>query len=70
MLISRRRQVVFAICVFLDFGALGGVGVYMAHASGQSDGEGSPIYGVKVPAGYRDWKLIAVNNLVVPGKLD
>lgn len=42
----------------------------MARASGQSDGEGSPIYGVKVPAGYRDWKLIAVNNLVVPGKLD
>jgi hypothetical protein len=42
----------------------------MAHASGQSDGEASPIYGVKVPAGYRDWKLIAVNNLVVPGKLD
>jgi hypothetical protein len=43
---------------------------YMAHASGQSDGEGSPIYGVKIPAGYRDWKMIAVDNLLVPGKFD
>ena len=24
---------------------------------------GSPIYGVTVPDGYRDWQLIAVNNL-------
>jgi hypothetical protein len=30
----------------------------------------SPIYGVTIPAGYRDWKLIAVNQLVVAGKTD
>jgi Cytochrome P460 len=29
----------------------------------------SPIYGVTIPPGYRDWKLIAVDQLVV-GKLD
>ena len=29
----------------------------------------SPIYGVTIPPGYRDWKLIAVDHLVV-GKLD
>jgi Cytochrome P460 len=29
----------------------------------------SPIYGVTIPTGYRDWKLIAVDLLVV-GKLD
>ena len=29
----------------------------------------SPIYGVTIPPGYRDWKLIAVNQLVV-GKND
>jgi hypothetical protein len=29
----------------------------------------SPIYGVTIPTGYRDWKLIAVDQLVV-GKLD
>jgi hypothetical protein len=34
--------------------------VLKAHASGQNDGEAAPIYGVKIPAGYRDWKMIAV----------
>ena len=29
----------------------------------QSGSEASPIYGVTIPAGYRDWKLIAVNQL-------
>jgi hypothetical protein len=33
---------------------------YMAPASGQADGEAAPIYGVKIPPGYRDWKLISV----------
>jgi hypothetical protein len=36
-------------------------------ASVQADENASPIYGVKIPAGYRDWKLIAVNQLLVPG---
>ncbi len=30
----------------------------------------SPIYGVAIPPGYRDWKLIAVDQLLVPGKAD
>ena len=29
----------------------------------------SPIYGITIPAGYRDWKLISVNHLVT-GKLN
>jgi hypothetical protein len=29
----------------------------------------SPIYGITIPPGYRDWKMIAVDELVV-GKLD
>jgi Cytochrome P460 len=41
---------------------------YMAYASGQSDGDTSPIYGVKIPAGYRDWQLIAVDQLLLAGK--
>ena len=45
-----------------------GIVAYMAHASGQSDGDSSPIYGVKLPAGYRDWQLIAVNQLLFAGK--
>jgi hypothetical protein len=50
--------------------ALAGVVASSAPASGPADGEASPIYGVKIPAGYRDWKLIAVANLRVAGKLD
>src|SRR5271165_6044120 len=40
--------------------ALTGVVVYMAHASGQADGEAAPIFGVKIPPGYRGWTLISV----------
>jgi Cytochrome P460 len=29
-------------------------------ASGHSDGEAAPIFGVTIPPGYRDWKLISV----------
>jgi Cytochrome P460 len=45
-----------------------GVAVRIAHASRHSDGDSSPIYGVKIPAGYRDWQLIAVNQLHFSGK--
>jgi hypothetical protein len=37
-----------------------GVVVSRAPASGQADGEAAPIYGIKLPPGYRDWKLISV----------
>jgi hypothetical protein len=40
--------------------ALTGVVVYMAHASGRSDGEADPVFGITIPPGYRDWKLISV----------
>src|SRR5580700_4890219 len=50
--------------------SMAGIIVHMAHASGQSDADSSPIYGVKIPAGYRDWQLIAVNQLLIPGKAD
>ena len=50
--------------------ALGGVAAYMAPASERGDREAAPIYGVRIPAGYRDWKLIAVNHLLIEGKAD
>jgi Cytochrome P460 len=28
--------------------------------AGDADDQGSPIYGVKIPAGYREWPLVAV----------
>jgi hypothetical protein len=34
--------------------------VYIAHASGHSDGEAAPIFGITIPPRYRDWKLISV----------
>jgi Cytochrome P460 len=56
--------------LLLAVAMLAGNVAYMARAYGQSSGESSPIYGVKIPAGYRDWKVIAVDNLLVPGKFD
>jgi len=46
--------------VLVAVAALAGVVAYMAPASGQADGEAAPIFGVKIPPGYRDWKLISV----------
>src|SRR5262245_19336018 len=40
--------------------ALAGVVASMAPASGQADGEAAPIFGVTIPPGYRDWRLISV----------
>jgi len=40
--------------------ALTVVVVYKAHPTGHADGEAAPIFGVKIPSGYRDWRLISV----------
>src|ERR1700685_4874834 len=40
--------------------AFTGVVVYMAHASGRSAGQADPVFGITIPPGYRDWKLISV----------
>ena len=40
--------------------ALAGVVVYLAYASGPSGGEADPVFGITIPPGYRDWKLISV----------
>jgi hypothetical protein len=33
---------------------------YTAPGSEQTDGDIAPIFGIKIPAGYRDWRLISV----------
>jgi len=43
--------------------AVAGAAAYMESASGQSNGDAAPIYGVKLPEGYRDWRLISVKRL-------
>ena len=54
------RRIIFAL---VAVGALAGAAAYMAPASGQADGEAAPIYGIKIPPGFRDWQLISVNHL-------
>ena len=39
---------------------LAGVVAYMVPASGQADGGAAPIFAVKIPRGYRDWRFISV----------
>jgi hypothetical protein len=60
------RRIVFAL---VGIFALAGVAAYTASAFGEADGEAAPIYGVKIPPGYRDWKVIAVDQLMT-GKVD
>src|ERR1700691_2295462 len=40
--------------------AVAGVIASSAPASGNADDEAAPIFGIKIPPGYRDWKLISV----------
>ena len=51
------RRIVF---VLLSAGALAGTVASMTPASGQSHGQATPIFGIKIPSGYRDWRLISV----------
>src|SRR6267143_3226792 len=47
---------IFVIAASMAVGVIGG----MTFSAGGADDESSPIFGVKIPAGYRDWKLISV----------
>ena len=56
-----RRTALVAVAVTVT--AVAGVAAYMESASGQSNGEAAPIYGIKIPGGYRDWRVISVKRL-------
>ena len=58
------RRIGFALAAIA---ALGGIAACLAPASGQVDGDAAPIYGIKIPNGYRDWRLISVNHLAGAG---
>jgi hypothetical protein len=51
------KRIVF---VLVTVAVLAGAVAHMAPASGQADGQASPIFGIKIPHGYRDWQLISV----------
>lgn len=40
--------------------ALAGLGAYSVPASGHAGEAAAPIFGIQIPPGYRDWKLISV----------
>lgn len=52
----RVRRIVFVlVAVATAAGWVASIAV-----SGQADGEAAPIFGIKLPHGYRDWRLISV----------
>jgi hypothetical protein len=53
-IMKRIAFLLFAVVV------VAGVVGHMAHASGHADGEAAPIFGIKIPPGYRDWRLVSV----------
>jgi Cytochrome P460 len=67
----RLRAAVRAIGALAVFAAIGAYALYVTKSAAQNAKEGqppaesnaSPIYGVTIPAGYRDWRLIAVKQL-------
>jgi hypothetical protein len=44
----------------LAVASVAGIAAYSAPASGNADDEATPIFGIKIPPGYRDWKLISL----------
>ncbi len=40
--------------------AVAGVVAFSASASGHADAKAAPLFGITIPPGYRDWKLISV----------
>jgi Cytochrome P460 len=45
--------------VLIAVAAMAGVFASMAAEVGEAEGEAAPIYGIKIPRGYRDWRLIS-----------
>jgi hypothetical protein len=54
------RRIVFVLIAVV---VLAGMVAYTVPVSGQAAGEAAPIYGITIPPGYRDWRLISVKLL-------
>jgi hypothetical protein len=46
--------------LLVAFAMVAGIVASTAPASGRADEEAAPIFGIKIPPGYRDWRLISV----------
>src|ERR1700728_1853558 len=51
------KQIAFFL---VAIATVAGVVVSAAPVSGPADGKAAPIFGIKIPPGYRDWRLISV----------
>jgi hypothetical protein len=51
------RRIVFVLVAVI---ALAGAVPFAGSTSGHADDEAVPIFGIKIPPGYRDWRLISV----------
>lgn len=54
------------IFLLVAVATLAGVIAYTAPASGHTDAEAAPIYGIKIPPGYRNWTLISIARVGSP----
>jgi hypothetical protein len=45
---------------FIAVIALTGVPIQTAHANGEAGGEAAPIFGIRIPPGFRDWDVVSV----------
>jgi len=57
------RRIVF---VMVAIGALVGAVATRTPASGQAEKEAAPVFGIKIPSGYRDWKVLSVAQVGAP----
>src|SRR3954464_5599739 len=55
------RRIVFML---VAVAALDGLLAYTGPACGEADGETAPIFAIKIPQGYRDWRLLSVAHEV------
>jgi Cytochrome P460 len=46
--------------VLIAVGMLAGEAAHLSPVLGQTDDEAAPLFGIKLPPGYRDWRLISV----------
>jgi hypothetical protein len=51
------KQIIFLL---VAFAMVAGVVAFTFPASGHANEEAAPVFGIKIPPGYRDWKLISV----------
>jgi Cytochrome P460 len=55
--LSARRKIVYSLITLI---LVAGILAFTALASGDVDEEAAPLFGVRIPPGYRDWRLISV----------